>query len=549
MAVAALSEAPAEACARQYGGFVLGDMQLALPMTALREVVACARLSPLPSAARCVLGCVDLRGVAVPVIDLRMLLGKDRDPLPHPCVVIMVHEGRLLGLLAQRVTGVFSCAEDEYRLLTVKTGIHNVMAASIHRRSAASDGHFSVLSPARIAAVHHVPMVEDRAVSAADAVPAGDPAHESSAAQVIPLLLLRCARIAMAIDTRAVHSTFANPEILPSALAMGPCRGTIEHAGVRIPAVDLLALMGLGELQAAQPVHAFVLRSGDGLVAMLVDEVMDVVQARRDTIVHLSTFAMPQPALFEGALPRAAVLAVFDSRSMAGASPAISQYMVINVAALGSTPVVAALASANLSHDGGKSDLAVVREGEHTASARTSVLAFEAVGECVAPLEQIVEILPFVPDAEIFTNEGPLVGFVINRGRSIPLFCLRRLAAGTATMPSAESRVLVVQNGAECLGFVVERVISIESAEWPSAPQSNARAEQGAALDLRSLAKVGPIGAERLRPALDMQALVMRLLAAAAQASASSTSSAARSPDSAAPSMPRLDSAVCSPQK
>ena len=511
MAVAATSGATEDPCAREYGGFILGDMPLALPMASLREVVACADLRPLPSAARCILGCVDLRGVAVPVMDLRVLLGKDRDELPHPCVVVMVHDGRLLGLLAQRVTGVFTCADDDYRRLTVKSGIHNVMAGSIHRRSEGQSRQFSVLSPARLAAVHHVPMVEDRAGLDALATPAAGPDADDGQARVVPLLLLRCARIAMAIDTRAVHSTFANPEILPSALAMGPCRGTIEYAGLRIPAVDLLEAFGLGQLQPGQSVHAFVLRGDNGLVAMLVDEVVDVVQARRDTIVHLASFALPHPTLFEGALPRSKVLAVFDSRSGGAPGSPISQYMVINVEALRSTPVISALASANLSPDGSLAGAGRASEATQPLAARTSVLTFEAIGECVAPLEQIVEILPFNPDAAIFSGDRPLVGLVINRGRSIPLFCLRRLAGAAALTPSPESRVLVVQDGAECLGFVVQRVVAIESADWPSMPQANARVDQGAALDARSLAKVGPVGAERLRPGLDLQALVTQL--------------------------------------
>ena len=94
---------------RRFGVFSLATLQLALPLEALREVVPLSALSVLPCAASCVIGGIDLRGVLVPVVDLRVVIGLPATGRAPSSVVIMIFAGRLLGLLASGVVGVFEC--------------------------------------------------------------------------------------------------------------------------------------------------------------------------------------------------------------------------------------------------------------------------------------------------------------------------------------------------------------------------------------------------------------------------------------------------------
>ena len=68
--------------AGDFGGLRIGGLQLALPMSALREVVPCGRLERLPARAEGLLGAIDLRGVLVPVLDLRPLIGLGPEAAP-----------------------------------------------------------------------------------------------------------------------------------------------------------------------------------------------------------------------------------------------------------------------------------------------------------------------------------------------------------------------------------------------------------------------------------------------------------------------------------
>ena len=106
-----MTETPAGAQpdrAEGYGSCRLGGAHMALPLRSMREVVPCAPFMALPSQVPGLEGGMLVRGVVVPVLDLRSMIGQPTTPLSNPCVVIMVHSGRALGLLAEGVTGVFT---------------------------------------------------------------------------------------------------------------------------------------------------------------------------------------------------------------------------------------------------------------------------------------------------------------------------------------------------------------------------------------------------------------------------------------------------------
>jgi purine-binding chemotaxis protein CheW len=92
--------------ARSYGGFRLGGLHLAVPMDALREIVPCDTLVPLRGKAACIAGGIQRGQAVIPVVDLRSALGQPLGSAAGTRVLLVAHEGELLGLLAHDVTGV-----------------------------------------------------------------------------------------------------------------------------------------------------------------------------------------------------------------------------------------------------------------------------------------------------------------------------------------------------------------------------------------------------------------------------------------------------------
>ncbi|MGE0332487.1 MAG: chemotaxis protein CheW [Ramlibacter sp.] len=104
------STPPRAAPAGTYGGFRLGELQLAVPMSALREIVPCDTLVPLRGMADCIAGGLQRGKAVVPVVDLRSALGQPLGSALAANVLVVTHEGELLGLLAHDVTGILTGA-------------------------------------------------------------------------------------------------------------------------------------------------------------------------------------------------------------------------------------------------------------------------------------------------------------------------------------------------------------------------------------------------------------------------------------------------------
>lgn len=471
--------------AHGYGGFMLGEMALALPMAALREVVPRTALIPLPCEAPCVVGAIDLRGVALPVVDLRLALGMPGAGASEPNVIIMLHEGRLLGLLSGPVTGVFNAPAQALKAARVTAGGSAVLAGSLRRDDLGQ--LVSVLSPQALACLPGVPWIEDpeparQHQSAGEAGVAVDSAQRQ-------MMLLRCGTVPLALDAISVHATLSNPVLRPSPLAQGWCKGLITHGGQDVPMVDLMACCGLGERAGGGPMQGFVLRTPQGLVGLLVDQVIDVMTVDAHAVVPLPPHVLPRGALFAGTLPLSPPAVLPQAQG---------QYLVLDGAALAAEPMLCGLAQVCAAEEHVQS-----RQDASRAHERAMVI-YDVLGEWATPLEQITEILPFDGSRIVFNDLGPLLGVVAHRGRTVPIYCLRRLLGADSVDCTPTTTMLMVEADGEAAAFVVLKLLDIAPADWePTLPGHGGTGDTS-----RPLVQVGQGAHQRMLPMLDLVARV-----------------------------------------
>ena len=87
--------------------FGIGDNQYGVPIMSVREIKGWSGATQLPNQPEYVRGVVDLRGVMVPIIDLRRRLGQGATEASGTHIVIIVQiDDRLVGLLADRVLDI-----------------------------------------------------------------------------------------------------------------------------------------------------------------------------------------------------------------------------------------------------------------------------------------------------------------------------------------------------------------------------------------------------------------------------------------------------------
>ncbi|HEX3504510.1 MAG TPA: chemotaxis protein CheW [Xanthobacteraceae bacterium] len=97
------------AAANQLISFAIGDDQYGVDIMAVREIKGWTAITPLPGQPDYVRGVLNLRGVIVPIVDLRCRFGQGlTETTPLHIVIVVQIEGRTVGLLGDRVLDIVS---------------------------------------------------------------------------------------------------------------------------------------------------------------------------------------------------------------------------------------------------------------------------------------------------------------------------------------------------------------------------------------------------------------------------------------------------------
>ena len=98
----------------EFINFAIGNDQYGVDIMSVREIKEWSNVTHLPKQPDYVRGVLNLRGVVVPIIDLRCRFGQGMtDCTPTHIIIIVQMEGRQMGLLADRVLDIVSVEQSE----------------------------------------------------------------------------------------------------------------------------------------------------------------------------------------------------------------------------------------------------------------------------------------------------------------------------------------------------------------------------------------------------------------------------------------------------
>lgn len=107
--LAALNAARADSAPSQLISFAIGEDQYGVDIMAVREIKGWTEITPLPRQPQYVRGVLNLRGVIVPIVDLRCRFGQGLTQATSLHIVIIVQiASKPVGLLADRVLDIVS---------------------------------------------------------------------------------------------------------------------------------------------------------------------------------------------------------------------------------------------------------------------------------------------------------------------------------------------------------------------------------------------------------------------------------------------------------
>ena len=226
--------------------FSVGDRIFSLPTTQVREVVGNRRLTPVPQAPSSLLGLVNVRGTALPVLSLGKLLGGHCGRTTR---IIILDDGNPVGLAVDGVATVMSAAT------ALQAGTEPVEIAQLIANS------FSSL--ASRAGRRSAPVRRQDAVTKAD--------------RRVWLISFAIGDQHFALPIEAVEAVIAVPQtiaIVPGAEAA--VLGTADWRGALLPLLSLPILLGLPADASARG-RILVVRIAGVRIGLWVDTMRDVL--------------------------------------------------------------------------------------------------------------------------------------------------------------------------------------------------------------------------------------------------------------------------------
>ena len=478
-----------------YGVFSLGPAEVALPLSELREVIPRPpAFETLPVTAPGLVGAVNLRHLVIPVLDLRRLVTTGETGSAADVIVIVAHDGHVFGLLADDIRGVVKLPDDALFETTVKDGVP-LFSHSFERPD--NGAVVCVLDCNAIAALPGAPRVRDVPPPKAFAEHAIDEAvRDGAGGSHRMMMLLRSGTIGLCIDVNHVHSVVPQLVIKESTLAQDACRGVVHLDGYEVPAVDPLALVGLGSLPAESLHRGVALRLPRGLIVLTVTEVASIEAVPGSAIVPLPRFGMPRPDLLLGILKL----------------PKENQHLILDGETLRSQPELDTLAGLGMPLAGpGAKKSTVDERGTHEQKELEGREIFDSVRpfltysvglDVAPPLMQLSEIMPYPADL-IPLHDGAVRGLFVHRNTSVPLLCLGTLL-GRLDLDLSSPHVLLVDVEGGLVGFIVPSLRAIEESIWEERPQDPPRPAHEM-LRTGPLVKVAaPLEPGRMIPLIDL---------------------------------------------
>lgn len=481
----------AEAGESTYGVLRIGEAQVALPISRLREVVPCpSHFAKLPTRAAGLLGAINVRGKVLPVFDLRETLEQSLSLSETQVVALLYQEGKALGLVADSLAGLTIVEDEQINRMAAHSG-ELLFSGSFVRHE--DHSIVSVLSIQALMSQPGIPLLNDAQV-------ANMLEPKVAIGQTRALMLLRCGEVGIAMDVTDIHTILPIVSVTPSSLNSAVCRGVITHAGKEIPAVDPLALMSLGQTPPEASCQALVINYEGGLVALLVNQVIEIAHARPEEL-------LPIPAL---------TVKRRDMLSHTLTLPDRGQFLVLADNALANDAQLTVLASLNTELAKQPTQgLSLTTSGASTVdrSVNYSVITFDLGSEVAAKLDHVVEVMK-LPEhfAELPGMHAAVKGLVSLRGRSIALVDLGEALNLQAAHDDDASRVLVVKHEDMHFGFIVRQLHHVENATWEEpAREATKAAKSPNPLNRHAIVELGVGESQRTLPLVDLKKLAATL--------------------------------------
>ena len=413
---------------RRYLVFTLGTDEYALDAGLVRELLRPPRLTRVPGAPAALAGLANLRGTALPVLDLRRVVRPDLEPTTEPTRVVVAEAGEAVGLMVDRIVA-FSGGTESFE----GDGASKVR----HLTTAVGSGRVRVLDLGALVTAAF-PQRRTGTPASAGVRPLPEEFSRAAEAERVALVSFTAGGRSYAVPLERVAEVLAlPPDVLPVPGAQTAALGVVALRGGVLPLLSLPVLLGLTAPPPRAEARIVVARMGGTEIGLVVDALGPILRLAPDAVD-------PVPA----ALSRGGTTAIDAICRIDQAGTLISVLSADRL--IEGTTVTASPARS--------SDARTENAG--AAGATEQFVVFDVAGESYGvPVGSVREVLR-VPEVmtRLPRSSDLVVGAIDVRGTVLAVVDQRRRFGLPPGEASPRRRIVVLEAGANVAGLLVDGV-------------------------------------------------------------------------------------------
>lgn len=423
-----------------YGVVRVGGIEIAIPASALQQVVRWPdQVQPRPPVAPYMRGVFSLRGRAVPLVDLHVLLGltpAGEDGMPSEVALLHHQEGRF-GIGIDAVADVIQIDERQLSELgTHKRG--QGLLPRLFMGGSQGERIIYLLDIEALASLPELFMAFDHAQELRER-------GRTARFKLKHYILLGCDGRRFCLEATAVSELVEHPRIDTTFFQSEYCLGVTELRGTPIPVLNLSRILGLEEVPGETKKQLLVMTANGHAFGFAFTELLAMMRRNPDDLVPMPRFGLQHSAMFSG------VMSGEDGHDA----------LLLNHTALLRRKDIQAFSKI---FENAKSRSSEASSIVPKARSRQACLVYEAGIQFASPLHQVDEIL-HIPTQfmRLKQAQGHLIGMINVRGQQVSLICLSSLINSSPREATESSRILLVTGEAMTFGFAVCQIDAIET--------------------------------------------------------------------------------------
>ena len=435
-----MSKSHAENFPLIYGTFIVDGLEVALPISELREVVPFPeKLSDLSLAPSYCKGLFNLRGMIIPVVSVRNILNRPVDIPNDSKIAIVTIKNKRMGL-------VFDCSHE---ILRVKE--EDILNFSgNHKRFV--KGMLKIQDGDRVIQILDPDFLGNESEQNAFHVTESEKAARRPVKRSKCItFMVRGKRFGFGIGD--INEVQEIKEIIPTPLETASCCGMVKLRKSIVPVIDFAKYLNIEGVEGLGDRIIFVNIKGN-TIGLVVDKVEGIIVYEDGQVLQLSEFSTKENKLSKQCLsdPNGGEIILLDKSSLFNSKE-------IEDLSFGHNKLY--------SEESQKKD---VISTSLELKSRESFISFKIHSPFAVSMSQVREIL-FWPDQVITTPDLPShqIGAFNLRGEMVVIFNGRKIFESPDKKSSyADSRILIFENQNEKFGLLVDSVDSIFSSNRQS---------------------------------------------------------------------------------